>query len=72
MTGSHGPGSETRGLKRIEKTRETGDITGQSGGNGLNLKANNKLWVFKKIVTKWRGAISTPSPEVLRGVAAKS
>jgi len=38
MTGSCGPGSETRGLKRIEKVREIGDIIGQSGGNGLNCK----------------------------------
>ena len=33
MTGSYGPGSETRGLKRIEKIRKIGDITDQSGGN---------------------------------------
>jgi len=38
MTGSYGSGSETRGLKRIEKIRKIGDITDQSGGNCLNCK----------------------------------
>ena len=71
MTGSCGPGSETRGLKRIEKIRKIGDITDQSGGNCLNLKASDKFQVFKKIVNSWRGAVSNPSPEILCGLAGQ-